>query len=77
MYQVLAIIMMIAGVVVIFNGLTVYAESSIHQIYAQLLNLTGVVMLLGGTILSVVSCIYSEIKKKNKSEIVKDESIKE
>lgn len=77
MYQVLAIIMMIAGFVVIFNGITVIAESSIHQIYAQLLNLTGSILLLGGTILSVISCIYSEIKKKNKSEIVKDDNIKE
>lgn len=77
MYQVLAIIMMIAGFVVIFNGITVIAESSIHQIYAQLLNLTGSILLLGGTILSVISCIYSEIKKNNKSEIVKDDSIKE
>ena len=77
MYQVVAIIMMIAGFVVIFNGITIITESSIHQIYAQLLNLTGSILLLGGTILSVISCIYSEIKKKNKSEIVKDDSIKE
>lgn len=35
---------MILGVLIVINGLTVSAASNIHQIYAQLLNLTGFVM---------------------------------
>lgn len=55
---------MILGVLIVINGLTVSVASNIHQIYAQLLNLTGFVMFYCGLILPKICKIADSNKEK-------------
>lgn len=61
------------GLLLIFNGLTIPTETSIHQIYAQLIILTGTVLFACGLICAtilhftpVIKNIEKNIKELNK-----------
>lgn len=59
---------MILGCLIILNGLTMGTESSIHQIYAQTLNLTGFAMFYCGLVLPKISLIADRLKTKEEKE---------
>jgi len=45
------VVFLIAGMIVLFSGSITETASAIHQIYRQLLYLTGVIMLVGSSII--------------------------
>ena len=55
------------GLFVIFNGLMIPTETSIHQIYIQLIILTGTVLFAAGLICATILHITPSIKNLEKN----------
>lgn len=55
------------GLFLIFNGLTIPTETSIHQIYTQLIILTGTVLFACGLICAIILHFTPAIKNIEKN----------
>lgn len=55
------------GLFLIFNGLTIPTETSIHQIYTQLIILTGTILFASGLICATILHFTPSIKNLEKN----------
>ena len=72
-YIIIAFIAVCAGIFELIFGFTVYIDSAIHQVYQQLIYLTGVILIIGGFILCAASEKKIVIENKNKDVPIKEE----
>lgn len=62
------------GVFIIFNGLLLTPDTSIHEIYVQLIILTGVLMLTLSIISAILLRIYTLLKQRIDNKNIRGEN---